>query len=297
MRKLSTEQRAQILHCLVEGVSVNATARMCRASKITVLRLLADAGQFCADYHDLYVRNVAAKRIQCDEIWGFCGCKDKALKAGKQGYGSIWTWTAIDADSKLCIGYLVGARGKEWCELFMRDMAARITGKPQLTTDGHHPYIEAVEGSFQGNVDYAQLIKVFGKQTTDENHRYSPAPCLGCTKQQRAGKPDPDHISTSYVERQNLTIRMGMRRLTRLTNAFSKKFENHAYAIALHFFFYNWIRKHSTLKTTPAVAAGLANKALTLLDLMQMIEAEEAKLGGRLTNYLASPKDGEDSSK
>ncbi len=288
MRKLPVEKRAAILSALVEGVSINATARMCHVSKITILRLLADAGQFCADYHDVFVRGLATQRVQADEIWGFCGCKEKAKKAGANGYGSVWTWVALDADTKLCISYLVGGRGAECAEVFAKDVADRLEGRVQLTTDAHGPYSEAVDGAFHGNVDYAMLVKVFGKMSTDDQRRYSPAECVGCRREVKSGQPHPDHISTSYVERQNLTMRMSIRRLTRLSNGFSKKIENHEYAIALHFFYYNYIRKHMTLKTTPAVAAGLANAPITMLDLVNMIEAEESKLGGRLTDYLKS---------
>jgi IS1 family transposase len=290
MRKLSTEKRAAILNALVEGMSINATVRMFSASKVTILRLLADAGQFCADYHDVYVRGVASKRVQLDEIWGFCGCKEKAKKAGALGYGSVWAWTAIDADSKLCISYLVGDRGSDCAQAFASDVAARVDGRIQLTTDAYGPYTEAVDQAFGGNVDYAMLVKVFGKMGTEEQRRYSPPECVGCKREVKSGMPALEHVSTSFVERQNLTMRMGIRRLTRLTNGFSKKIENHAHAIALHFFYYNFIRKHMTLKTTPAVAAGLANAPMTILDLVRMIEAEEAKLKGRLTDYLPSPK-------
>jgi IS1 family transposase len=269
---------------------VRATTRLCGVSKVTVLRLLADAGQFCADYHDVYVRGLATKRVQADEIWAFCGCKDKALKQGASGYGSVWTWVATDADSKLAISYLVGGRGAEHATIFANDVADRVGGRIQLTTDGHNVYADAVEGAFKGSIDYAQLIKVFGKVGTEDQRRYSPPECIGCKKQSMAGNPNPDHVSTSFVERRNLTMRMSMRRFTRLTNGFSKKIENHEHAIALHFFYYDFIRKHMTLKTTPAVAAGLANSSLTMLDLVNMIEAEEAKLGERLTSYLPSPK-------
>ena len=295
MRKLSSEKRAAVLNALVEGVSVNATARMCGVSKITVLRLLSDAGQFCADYHDVYVRGLASKRVEADEIWSFCGCKEKAKKQGANGFGSVWTWVAMDADSKLCISYLVGGRGPEHANLFAADIADRVENRIQLTTDGHGPYTEAVDRAFQGKVDYAQLIKVFGKTSTGEQRRYSPPECVGCKKQKMAGQPNPELVSTSYVERQNLTMRMSMRRMTRLTNGFSKKIENHAHAMALHFFYYNFCRKHQTLKTTPAVAAGLANAQMTILDLVKMIEAEESKLGGRLTDYLPASEKNSDS--
>lgn len=285
MRKLSTEKRAAILSALVEGNSINATCRMIGVAKKTVLRLLADAGRFCADYHDLIVRDLQSKRVQVDEIWAFCGCKDKAREFGAEGFGSVWTWTAIDAESKLCISYLVGLRDVEYAVEFCKDIADRLASRVQLTTDGLHAYIYAVDQAFHGNVDYARLIKLYGQDPEGEK-RYSPAECIGCRREVEAGAPDRDHVSTSFVERQNLTMRMSIRRFTRLTNAFSKKIENHEHAVALHYFHYNFIRKHQTLKTTSAVAAGIANRPLTVLDLVRMIEDEEKKLGGRLTDYL-----------
>ncbi len=286
MRKLSTEKRAAILTALAEGNSINSTCRMMSVAKKTVLRLLADAGQFCADYHDVFVRNVPCKRLQMDEIWGFCGCKDKARKAGADGYGSVWTWVAMDADSKLAIGYHVGARGTEAAVAFTKDVASRIEGRCQLTTDGHPPYQDAIENAFHGSVDYAVLIKVFGRVTGAEQQRYSPPECKGCRKEAVSGEPDFDHISTSYIERQNLQVRMSVRRMTRLTNAFSKKIENHEYGMALHFFFYNFVRLHGKFRTTPAVMAGLIDRPLKAIDLVTMIEAEEATLKGRLTDYI-----------
>ena len=290
MRKLSTEKRAAIISALVEGNSINATVRMTGASKITVLRLLADVGTFCAQYHDLMVRDLATKRVQLDEIWSFCGCKDKARDLGAGGFGSVWTWVGLDADSKLCISYLVGLRDQYCAQTFVNDVAERLADRVQLTSDGFGLYVDAVERAFGGKIDYAQLIKQYGADK-EADTRYSPAVCNGCKVEPRSGDPDREHVSTSYVERQNLTMRMGMRRFTRLTNAFSKKFENHQHAVALHFFHYNFIRKHQTLKTTPAVAAGVASQPLTVLDLMKMVEDEEAKLGGRLTDYLSSAGD------
>ncbi len=290
MRKLSTEKRAAVLNALVEGNSINSTSRMCGVSKITVLRLLADAGRFCADYHDLMVRGLSTSRVEADEVWSFCGCKDKAKAAGKIGYGSVWTWVALDADSKLCISYLVGGRGNDCANAFVADVADRLGDRIQLTTDGYGPYAEAVEQAFHGKVDYAMLIKSYGAGGTEEQRRYSPPECNGCRKETKSGNPEFKNISTSYVERQNLTIRMACRRMTRLTNGYSKKIENHEHAVALHYFHYNFCRKHHTLKTTPAVAAGIANAPLTVLDLVKMIEAEEAKLQGRLTSYLPSSK-------
>jgi IS1 family transposase len=295
MRKLSTEKRAAIISALVEGNSVSATARMCGASKITVLRLLADAGQFCADYHGVFVRGLASKRVQADEIWSFCGCKDKAKKAGANGHGSVWTWVGLDADSKLCISYAVGARGADDARAFAQDIADRVNDRIQLTTDSLAAYSEAVDQTFHGKIDYAMLVKIFGRVRSGEEQRYSPPECVGCRKENKAGQPDPDHISTSFVERQNLTMRMSIRRMTRLTNGYSKKIEKHIHTTALHFFFYNFIRKHFAIKTTPAVAAGIANSPLTIIDLVKMIEAEEAKLGGRLTDYLPADSKGDDS--
>ncbi|WP_315861167.1 IS1 family transposase [Anatilimnocola floriformis] len=288
MRKLSTEKRVMILSALVEGNSINATCRMTGASKVTVLRLLADAGTFCAQYHNVFVRELKSKRVQLDEIWSFCGCKDKAKQQGAGGHGSVWTWTAIDADSKLCVSYLVGLRDASYAAAFCKDTADRLANRVQLTSDGYKPYLAAVDAAFAGAVDYAMLIKVYG--AGDDDHRYSPATCTGCKTEVQSGSPDPEFINTSYVERQNLTLRMSQRRFTRLTNAFSKKIENHEHAVALHYFHYNFIRKHQTLKTTPAVAAGIASKSLTVLDLVTMIEAEEAKLGERLTSYLPAKR-------
>ena len=287
MRKLATEKRAIILTCLVEGNSVNATARMAGVSKVTILRLLADTGTFCAQYHDLMVCNLQSRRVQVDEIWAFCGCKDKARDKGADGYGSAWTWTAIDADSKLCVSYLVGLRDGGYATEFIRDVADRIDRRIQLTSDGHKPYLEAVEDAFGGDIDYAQLIKIYGAERAGEA-RYSPAKCIGCREHAVYGNPDQKHVSTSYVERQNLTMRMSMRRFTRLTNAFSKKIENHEHAVALHYFYYNFVRKHQTIKTTPAVAAGIANRPMTMLELVKMIEDEEKRIGGRITDYLPS---------
>lgn len=295
MRKLTTEKRAAVLNALVEGVSINATARMTGTSKITVLRLLADAGQFCADYHDVYVRGVASKRVQLDELWAFCGCKDKAKQGGASGHGSVWTWVAMDADSKLCISYLIGDRGPDCAEVFVADTKSRLEGRVQLTSAGHNPYTNAVEQAFHGQVDYAMLIKSFGKTGAEDQRRYSPPECVGCRKETKSGNPDAKYVSTSFIERQNLTARMSVRRLTRLTNGFSKKIDNHVHAIALHYFHYNFIRKHMTLKTTPAVAAGIANAPMTILGLVGMIEAEESKLKGRLTDYLPADSKNRDS--
>lgn len=289
MRRLSTEKRAMILTALVEGNSINATARMTGASKVTILRLLADAGTLAAQYHDLTVRGLSCKRVQVDEIWSFVGAKQRQVDRGADAEGSVWTWTAIDADSKLCVSYLVGGRDGGYAYEFMYDIADRIEDRMQLTSDGHKAYLDAVEDAFGDNIDYAMLIKMYGA-TNPEHARYSPAECTGCRKEAIIGRPDRKHISTSFVERQNLTLRMHNRRFTRLTNAFSKKIENHEHSVALHYMHYNFMRKHQTLKTTPAIAAGVADKAWTMLEFVQMLEREESAKGGRLTRYLPSPE-------
>jgi len=288
MRRLSTEKRAMILNALIEGMSINATTRLCGCSKITVLRLLADAGTLCAELHDELVRDLQAERIQADEIWSFVHAKDKNLPANlkdKDGYGSVWTWTALDADTKLLIAYHVGDRGESCARAFMHDLASRLDNRIQLSTDGHAAYLGAVAEAFGGDVDYAMLIKQYRNQR-DGQVRYSPCECIGIRKVPVSGAPLPSDTCTSHVERWNLTLRMQQRRFTRLTNAHSKKFENHRHAVALHVFHYNFIRKHQTLKTTPAVASDLANRPWTMLELVQRLEAEEAKAGGRITDYL-----------
>lgn len=241
MRKLSNEKRAMIIGALVEGCSVNATARMSRCSKLTVLRLLADVGQLCRDYHDIAVRGLTSDRVQVDEIWSFVVCKQKQKDAGGCGHGDIWTWVGIDADSKLVVSYLVGRRDAECADAFMHDIADRLVNRIQLTSDGCKPYLEALRDVFGGGIDYAMLIKYYGKEQNEI--RYSPATCTGCKRRGLIGFPDVDHISTSYVERQNLTMRMSMRRFARPTNGFSKKVEYHEHAIALHYFYYNFCRK------------------------------------------------------
>ena len=285
MRKLSTEKRAMILHSLVEGNSINSTARMCGCSKITVLRLLADAGTFCAEYHDENVRNLQCERVQMDEVWSFVGCKDKSKNAGAEGHGSVWTWVAIDADTKLVMSYFMGERNQEAANAFVGDVRDRIDSRIQLTSDGFNAYREAVERAFYGYVDYAMLVKEYGWDGSPDT-RYSPPACVGAHKRSLCGSPEEQHVSTSLIERQNLTLRMGSRRFTRLTNAFSKKIENHAHAIALHYFYYNFCRKHQSIKTTPAVAMGIADRAFSILDLVMMIEREESRLGRRITDYL-----------
>lgn len=281
MRKLAPKDRAQILHMLCEGMSIRAITRMTGASKNTVAKLLVDAGKVCAAYHDENVRNVKAERIQVDEIWSFTYAKQKNVATAKdapEGAGDTWTWTAIDADSKMILSYLVGGRDSEYAMWFMDDLASRLANRVQLTSDGHRAYLEAVEGAFGADVDYAQLVKLYGSVGgKGADVRYSPAECTGIRKRTVEGKPDADYVSTSYVERQNLTMRMHMRRFTRLTNAFSKKVENHAHAVALHMMYYNFVRIHKTLRVTPAMAAGVADRLWEIGDIVALIEAEEAK--------------------
>jgi IS1 family transposase len=278
MNKLSTEKRAQILHLLCEGNSIRAVTRLTGVSKNTVTKLLIDAGKACAAYHDEHVRNVEAKRVQVDEIWSFTYAKQKNVsnaKAAPEDAGDTWTWTAIEADTKLIISYLVGGRDSEYAKVFMDDLRDRISNRVQLTSDGHKAYLEAVEGAFGGDVDYAQLIKLYGNAPDSAKGRYSPAECTGIKKTRIEGNPDPKHVSTSYVERQNLTMRMHMRRFTRLTNAFSKKIENHSYAVALHFMYYNFVRIHQKLRMSPAMAAGVTDRLWEISDIAALVEAAE----------------------
>ena len=265
MNKLTNAERAKILGMLCEGMSIRATARVCDCAINTVVKLLCDAGRACDEYQDEHVRGLATKRIECDEIWAFCAMKEKSVPAELKGtgVGDIWTWTALDADSKLIVSFLVGDRSGSTAKVFMQDVASRLTNRVQLTTDGHSAYLQAVEDAFGSEVDYAQLVKMYGPEVGGEK-RYSPAACLGAEKVVVKGSPDETKISTSYVERQNLTMRMSMRRFTRLTNGFSKKAENHGYAVALYFMHYNFCRIHQTLKVTPAMEAGLTDHVWTL---------------------------------
>jgi IS1 family transposase len=274
MNRLKTEKRTQVVAALVEGVSINATCRMTGVAKHTVLNLLRDLGCACAEYHNKTIRNLKVKRVQCDEIWAFCYSKDKNVPDDKRntfGFGDVWTWTGIDADTKLIISYLIGSRKASAALEFMKDLASRISNKFQLTTDGYRMYADAVEKSFGGDIDYAMLIKIFGTSGDSPESRYSPATCIGCRTGVLSGEPDQNHISTSFVERQNLTMRMGMRRFTRLTNGFSKKIENHGHAVALHFMHYNFCRVHKTLRVTPAMEAGLTDHVWTIEELLALI--------------------------
>jgi IS1 family transposase len=278
MNKLTTQERARILHLLSEGQSIRAITRLTGASKNTVTKLLIDAGKACAAYHDANVRNVKAKRVQVDEIWSFTYAKQKNVataKAAPDGAGDTWTWTAIEADTKLIVSYFVGGRDGECAMWFIDDLRARLANRVQLTSDGHKAYLEAVEGAFGADVDYAQLVKMYGSAPDSAKGRYSPADCTGIKKTKIEGNPDMAHVSTSYVERQNLTMRMHMRRFTRLTNGFSKKVENHAYAIALHMMYYNFVRLHSKLRITPAMAAGMSDRLWEIADIVALVEASE----------------------
>ncbi len=285
MNQLSTAKRCQIIAALVEGNSIDATCRMLGVGKHTVLRLLEDAGCACAAFHNANVRNLRVKRAQCDEVWLFIYAKQKNVTEEQmaEGAGDCWTWTAIDADTKLIISYMLGDRGASTARDFMEDVAGRIANRIQLTTDGHRVYAEAVEQAFGSEIDYAMLVKIYGASNEGES-RYSPATCIGCRTGVLAGNPDPKHISTSYVERQNLSMRMGMRRFTRLTNGFSKKFENHAHQIALYFFHYNFCRVHKTLRVTPAMEAGLTDHVWTLEELCTLLP--EKKLNARADKEL-----------
>lgn len=276
MNRLSPERRAQVIRCLVEANSIRATVRMTGVAKNTVTKLLVDAGKACSEYHSTTVREVRSRRIQCDEVWAFCYSKQKDVpedKRGAFGYGDVWTWTAIDADSKLCVSWLVGGRDSGWALDFMDDVAARLQYRVQLTTDGRKAYLDAVEDAFGSNIDYAILQKLYGKPKDEPETHYGAAQCTGVKIDKVRGNPDPHHISTSYVERQKFTMRMSMRRFTRLTNAFSKKVENLAHAVALHFMYYNFCRVHQTLKTTPAAASALTDHVWTIDEIVGLLDS------------------------
>ena len=275
MNKLPLAKRTQILAMLCEGSSMRSISRVADVSINTVSKLLVEAGEACLAIHDETVRNVKASRIQCDEIWSFCHAKEKNVataKAAPEGAGDVWTWTAIDADTKLIVSYFVGDRSGESAIELMDDLRDRVANRVQITTDGHRAYVEAVEGAFGGDVDYAQLVKLYGP-TISAPGRYSPAECTGIKKIRREGNPDIAHVSTSFVERQNLTMRMSMRRFTRLTNGFSKKLENHVHALALYFAFYNFVRIHKTLRMSPAMAAGITERLWSLDDIVAKIDS------------------------
>ena len=278
MNKLDMKTRVTILNLLVEGSSMRSISRITGASINTVTKLLEDAGKACAAYHDATVRNVKAAQVQCDEIWSFCYAKDKNVataKAAPEGAGDVWTWTAIDRDHKMILSFEVGDRSGATAIEFMDDLRARLANRVQLTTDGHKAYLEAVEGAFGGDVDYAMLIKLYGEASGAKGHerKYSPAECTGARKELISGYPVKEMVSTSHVERQNLSMRMGMRRFTRLTNGFSKKLENHLHMLSLYFVHYNFVRVHKSLRMTPAMAAGVSTTLHDMTWLVGIIDA------------------------
>jgi len=277
MNKLTSQARAQILAMMVEGVSIRSISRLTGASKNTIVKLLADAGQACSAYQDKTLRNLPCKRLQLDEIWSFVYAKAKNVPVemqGKFGVGDVWTWTAIDADTKLIPSWYVGTRDGEAAKVFVNDLASRLATRVQVTTDGHAAYLEAIDDAFGIDVDYAQLVKVYGVPPEAEK-RYSPPECIGAKPNPVTGNPDPKHISTSYAERANLSMRMGMRRFTRLTNAFSKKVENHVYALSIYFMHYNFVRVHQTLRVSPAMAAGVSSKLWSMEDVVAVVDQWE----------------------
>lgn len=287
MNKLPLKTRTQILNMLCEGSSMCSISRVADVSINTVSKLLVDAGKFCAALHDREVRNVKAKRVRCDEIWSFTAAKQRKVAAMKnpvEGAGDTWTWTALGSDSKLIISWLVGGRDGEYALAFMDDVKERLANRVQLTTDGHKAYLNAVEEAFGADIDYAMLVKMYGEpegKAVPQERRYSPAVCTGAKKTRIEGSPDLAHVSTSHVERQNLTMRMQMRRFTRLTNAFSKKFENHVHMVALYTVWYNFIRIHKTLKMSPAMAAGLSQTLCSMDDVCAKMDAIAPKPGKR----------------
>lgn len=274
MNKLSTEERRKVVACLVEGNSLRATTRMTGIHRTTIMKLLNDLGAACQAFQDATLRNLPCKRIQCDEIWSFVGCKEKNATVEKkiEGQGDCWTWVGMDADTKLVCAWLVGGRDPDSAAVFMDDLAERLANRVQLTTDGHRAYLTAVAGAFAGKVDYAMLVKMFGNQPHGPQTRYSPAQCTGIKKVKISGDPDRVHVSTSFIERQNLTMRMSMRRFTRLTNAFSKKIENHMAAISLHYMHYNFCRIHQSLRITPAMAAGVSEHVWSLDEVIALLK-------------------------
>jgi IS1 family transposase len=273
MKQLTKQQRVAVIRCLVEGNSIRSTVRITGVAKNTIQKLTADLGEAVLEFQDRVLRNLSCKRVQCDEIWNFCYAKDKNLPdemRGMPGVGSMWTWTALCAETKLILSWRVGARDAANAHAFTQDIAERLATRTQLTTDGNRLYIAAVDNAFAGNVDFAQLVKLFGQSDSPER-AYSPAKCLGARKEQIEGNPDLDHVSTSYAERQNLNIRMQNRRFTRLTNAFSKKAEMLAYSLAITFFYHNFVRVHQTIKSTPAMKAGVADRKWSIEDMIDLM--------------------------
>lgn len=283
MNKLTSDKRGQVINCLIEGCSIRSTVRMTGIAKKTVMRLLSEVGDFCARYQDEAFRNLPCKRVQVDELWAFVYCKAKNVTSTviekNPNAGDIWLWVAIDADTKLVPSWLLGKRDAGYAFEFISDLAGRLSNRVQLTSDGLKAYLSAVEDTFGADIDYAMLIKLYGDTSDGKGNekKYSPGECCGTMMQKITGNPDENHVSTSYVERQNLSCRMMMRRYTRLTNAFSKKLENHSAAVALNYFAYNFLRIHSTLRCTPAMAANVTKKLWEVSDLVKAWEADEAK--------------------
>ena len=281
MNRLDTSSRAKIIHMLVEGASLRSISRVADVSINTVTKLLVDAGTVASAYHDQNIRGLQSKRLQCDEIWSFCYAKKANVPAAKKapdGAGDVWTWTALDADSKLMVSWHVGDRTAEDAVWLLEDVQARIKSRIQLTTDGLGVYPPAVAQVFGLDIDFAQLVKIYrSEHGVSPERRYSPPICVGSLRLAVEGRPDEDKISTSYVERQNLNMRMGIRRFTRLTNAFSKKIENHSHSLALYFLYYNFVRIHKSLKTTPAMAAGVTGKLWEVEDIVALIAAYEMR--------------------
>ena len=287
MNRLTMSRRTAIVGMLVEGTSLRTATRLADVSINTVSKMLVEVGAACEQYQNQVLRNLPCRRIQVDEIWAFCYAKEKNVpldRKGQFGYGDVWTWVTIDADTKLIPSWVVGNRDAESASLLMRDLASRLRYRVQLTSDGHRSYLTAVEEAFGSEVDFSQLIKVYGNPTEPDT-RYSPGECIGCKQERVAGRPNPLHISTSYVERQNLTMRMSMRRFTRLTNAFSKKVENHMAAVAIHFMHYNFARIHKTLRITPAMAAGVSDHVWDLEEIITMADRFLPKPGGKRGPY------------
>lgn len=277
MNRLPKEKQIAVVSALTEGMSIRATVRMTGVAKNTIVKLLADLGTVCVAYQDKTLRDLPCKRIQCDEIWSFVGAKQKNVAPDKRafGIGDVWTWTAICADTKLVPSWLIGDRDGGTGRNFIDDLASRLANRVQITTDGHYVYMDAIEGAFGAEVDYAMLIKHYGSDKREGEARYSPAICTGIKKQPVIGFPEKKHVSTSYVERQNLTMRMSIRRFTRLTNAFSKKVENHAHAVALYFMHYNFARVHQTLRVTPAMAAGVSDHVWEIGEIVDLLGSEK----------------------
>jgi|SRR3954469_2268522 len=279
MRKLDSKTRSAVINCLIEGCSIRATVRMTGVAKKTVMRLLLEVGMFCADYQDKVFRNLKCKRLQLDEMWSWIYCKEKnrteEIAKKNPAAGDVWLWTAVDADTKLVPAWMLGNRDGRTARRFVADLASRLSHRVQITTDSHRPYLQAVEDAFGGDVDYTMLHKVYGFPMEHET-RYSPATCIGCEQKRISGDPATEHISTSFVERQNWTVRTNMRRYTRLSNGFSRKIENHAAAVALNYFAYNFIKIHRTLRVTPAMAAGVTNRLWEVKDLVALWEAYES---------------------